>query len=82
MYNSCFNHVEWKGLLSLQAVTYLWIVVIERLNGSLNLAAVDEILDVLSSADRLCFLLRWQVGFFGEVCSRVGIALHSKVVEN
>lgn len=62
--------------------SYLRVKVIQSLDGSLDVATVDAILDLLSRNDGGAILVRLEICFFGKVRRSVRIPFHSKVIQN
>lgn len=65
-----------------RASAYLGVMFIQFLDGNLDIAAVNRVLNLLSDLDLVAILLGWQVGFLRELGGGVGIALHSQVVQD
>lgn len=61
---------------------YLWIQIIQRRYGCLDIPSVDGMLDLLPRLDGGVFLLRLQIRFFRKIRSRFRISLHVQVVQN
>lgn len=79
-------HVETLVLIIAEATkveiahTYLRIKIIQRLDGMFYPSRVDSMLNISPRSYRVVFLLRLEVGLFGEVGSSLWVALHRKVV--
>lgn len=62
--------------------TYLGINLVESFDGGLKIASIDVLPNVPSSLNKFLILLRNKIGFLGKICSCLGIAFHSQVVQD
>lgn len=63
-------------------VTYLRIKFVKSLDGSLDIPAMDAVLNLLPGADGGGILLWLQVCLFREPCSCIRVAFHGQIIQN